>query len=77
MRTGRASRRSRDWASGRQGAYAAKGAADLDPELAKALGYDGGDPSKPVIGEAPENADEISKFPSRGARRGSAHHRSR
>ncbi len=43
-----------------QSGYVAKGPGDLDPELAKALGYDGSDPSKPVIGEAPETGDEIS-----------------
>ncbi len=51
-----------------QPGYLAKGAADIDPELAKALGYDGSDPSKPLIGgtddesgEAPvAHRDEIS-----------------
>ena len=42
-----------------QAGYAAKGPADLDPELAKALGYGGGDPSKPLIGGTDdETADE-------------------
>ena len=42
-----------------QTGYAAKGSSGLDPELAKALGYDGSDPSRPVIGEA-DHGDEIS-----------------
>ena len=43
-----------------QSGYAAKGPVDLDPELAKALGYDGSDPSRPVIGETSDGVDEIS-----------------
>src|SRR5438105_4459991 len=34
-----------------QAGYVAKGPTDLDPELAKALGYGEGDPSRPIIGE--------------------------
>jgi excinuclease ABC subunit B len=43
-----------------QTGYVAKGAGDIDPELAKALGYDDSDPSRPVIGETPDGVDEIS-----------------
>ena len=48
-----------------QSGYAAKGATDIDPELAAALGYGGADPSKPLIGTAHdepavEDRDEIS-----------------
>ena len=48
-----------------QSGYAAKGATDIDPELAAALGYGGADPSKPLIGTthdepAVEDRDEIS-----------------
>ena len=43
-----------------QSGYVAKQPTDLDPELAKALGYGGIDPSKPVIGETPDDRDEIS-----------------
>src|ERR1051326_9225966 len=42
-----------------QQGYVGKSPVDVDSELAKALGLDGGDPSKPVIGEAVE-IDEIS-----------------
>jgi excinuclease ABC subunit B len=42
-----------------QQGYVGKSPVDVDAELAKALGFDGGDPSKPVIGEATE-IDEIS-----------------
>ncbi len=45
-----------------QSGYVAKGADDLDPELAKALGYGGSDPSRSVIGETPDGADEISEI---------------
>src|SRR5690349_4464993 len=44
-----------------QQGYVGKSPADVDAELAKALGLDGGDPSKPVIGEAAE-IDEISEI---------------
>jgi excinuclease ABC subunit B len=43
-----------------QTGYVAKGAGDIDSELAKALGYDDSDPSRPVIGETPDGVDEIS-----------------
>jgi excinuclease ABC subunit B len=48
-----------------QADFAAGGAADLDPELAKALGYGDSDPSRPLIGKtdevsAVEDRDEIS-----------------
>ena len=48
-----------------QSGYAAKGATDIDPELAAALGYGGADPSKPLIGTthdepAVADRDEIS-----------------
>jgi excinuclease ABC subunit B len=33
---------------------------ELDPDLAKALGYGGGDPSKTIVGEMPGERDEIS-----------------
>src|SRR5579859_4280502 len=42
-----------------QQGYVGKRPVDIDAELAKALGFDGGDPSKPVIGETTE-IDEIS-----------------
>ncbi|MGB6540828.1 MAG: DEAD/DEAH box helicase family protein, partial [Xanthobacteraceae bacterium] len=45
-----------------QAGYVGKGAADLDPELAKALGYDDSDPSKPLIGQPPPERDEISEI---------------
>src|SRR5579863_5426426 len=45
-----------------QTGYVAKGPDDLDPELAKALGYGGGDPIRPVIGETLDGADEISEI---------------
>ena len=45
-----------------QAGYVGKGAVDLDPELAKALGYDDGDPSKPLIGQPPPERDEISEI---------------
>src|SRR5579863_6299958 len=45
-----------------QAGYVGKGAVELDPELAKALGYDDGDPSKPIIGAAPHERDEISEI---------------
>ena len=41
-----------------QAGYAAKGAADIDPELAKALGYGGNDPSKPLIGKTDDESEE-------------------
>ncbi|MGC1444356.1 MAG: excinuclease ABC subunit UvrB [Xanthobacteraceae bacterium] len=41
-----------------QSGYAAKGPADIDPELAEALGYGGSDPSKPLIGQALETTPE-------------------
>jgi excinuclease ABC subunit B len=44
-----------------QQGYVGKSPVDVDAELAKALGYDGGDPSKPVIGEAAA-IDEISEI---------------
>src|ERR1051326_4519490 len=44
-----------------QQGYVGKSPVDVDSELAKALGLDGGDPSKPVIGEAVE-IDEISEI---------------
>jgi excinuclease ABC subunit B len=48
-----------------QAGYAAKGAADIDSELAAALGFGDSDPSKPLIGKtddesAVEGRDEIS-----------------
>jgi excinuclease ABC subunit B len=42
-----------------QQGYVGKSPVDIDAELAKALGYEGGDPSKPVIGES-TGIDEIS-----------------
>jgi excinuclease ABC subunit B len=42
-----------------QQGYVGKSPVDVDAELAKALGYQGGDPSKPVIGED-GGIDEIS-----------------
>jgi excinuclease ABC subunit B len=42
-----------------QQGYVGKSPVDVDAELAKALGLDGGDPSKPVIGEGAD-IDEIS-----------------
>ncbi|HSZ66187.1 MAG TPA: excinuclease ABC subunit UvrB [Xanthobacteraceae bacterium] len=41
-----------------QSGYAAKGPTDIDPELAEALGYGGGDPSKPLIGQSLETTPE-------------------
>ena len=64
-------------------ATSAKGPADLDPELAKALGYGGSDPSKPLIGRTEMNrrpAATATKFPtspSRGARSATGRRRSR
>jgi excinuclease ABC subunit B len=43
-----------------QAPYAAKG--ELDPELAKALGYGDSDPSRPLVGEMPDERDEISEI---------------
>jgi excinuclease ABC subunit B len=45
-----------------QTGYAAKNPDDLDPELAKALGYGNADPSRSVIGEASDGGDEISEI---------------
>ncbi|MGB6539125.1 MAG: excinuclease ABC subunit UvrB [Xanthobacteraceae bacterium] len=56
----RARRSTRGLAERPQTGYVAKAPADLDPELARALGYDHTDPSKPLIGEAPLGGDEIS-----------------
>ena len=41
--------------------HTAKGSTDLDPELARALGYDASDPTRSVIGETPLDAGEISE----------------
>jgi excinuclease ABC subunit B len=43
-----------------QAGYVAKGPTELDPELAQALGYNESDPSKPLIGQALDERDEIS-----------------
>ena len=43
-----------------QAGYAAKGAADIDPELAKALGYGDSDPSRPLIGKTDDESDEVA-----------------
>jgi excinuclease ABC subunit B len=43
-----------------QTGYVAKGPGDIDPELARALGYYDSDPSRPIIGETPDGVDEIS-----------------
>jgi len=48
-----------------QAGYAARGSADLDPELAKALGYGGGDPSKPLIGRTDDEAADQPAVPDR------------
>src|SRR5581483_12268311 len=48
-----------------QAGYAARGSADLDPELAKALGYGGGDPSKPLIGRTDDEAADEPAVPDR------------
>ena len=45
-----------------QAGYVGKGAVDLDPELAKTLGYDDSDPSKPLIGQPSPERDEISEI---------------
>ena len=45
-----------------QAGYVGKSPVELDSELAKALGYDNGDPSKPIIGGAPDERDEISEI---------------
>jgi excinuclease ABC subunit B len=45
-----------------QSGYAAKGPADIDPELADALGYGNSDPTKPLTGQTgapPEDRDEL------------------
>jgi excinuclease ABC subunit B len=45
-----------------QSGYVAKGPADIDPELADALGYGNSDPTKPLTGqtgEPPEDRDEL------------------
>jgi excinuclease ABC subunit B len=43
-----------------QAGYVAKEPTELDPELAKALGYDQSDPSKSIIGDTKDDRDEIS-----------------
>src|SRR6202023_3211294 len=44
-----------------QSGYVAKGPADIDPELADALGYGDSDPTKPLTGEPPgEERDELA-----------------
>jgi excinuclease ABC subunit B len=43
-----------------QSGYVAKGTADIDPELANALGYGTGDPSRPLMDQTPQDRDEIS-----------------
>ncbi len=43
-----------------QSGYTAKPSAELDSELANALGYGESDPSRPIIGETPPDRDEIS-----------------
>jgi excinuclease ABC subunit B len=43
-----------------QGGYVAKSPAGLDPELADALGYGEGDPTRPLVGAPPPERDEIS-----------------
>jgi excinuclease ABC subunit B len=43
-----------------QAGYVAKEPTELNPELAKALGYSAGDPSKPIIGDMPDDHDELS-----------------
>jgi excinuclease ABC subunit B len=43
-----------------QTGYVAKEPTELDPELAKSLGYGQSDPSKSIIGDTPDDRDEIS-----------------
>src|SRR6185295_7671875 len=43
-----------------QAGYVGKGPTELDPELAKTLGFGQSDPSKSIIGVMPDDRDEIS-----------------
>ena len=43
-----------------QSGYVAKGPAEIDPELADALGYGDSDPTRPLTGEPPEERDELA-----------------